>query len=84
MKLSREEIIQMKGTIKFEKNEWTFIRFFTSQDWIDENIKDNMIVDVIGYLQYNEWNGNKTKQFVIEEIEIREDNKATLFEDLFG
>lgn len=43
-----------------------------------------MIVDVIGYLQYNEWNGNKTKQFVIEEIEIREDNKATLFEDLFG
>lgn len=84
IKLSREEIIQMKGTIKFEKNEWTFIRFFTSQDWIDENIKDNMIVDVIGYLQYNEWNGNKTKQFVIEEIEIREDNKATLFEDLFG
>ena len=69
-------------TVKFEKNGWQFIKFFCTHEWIEENIvnmADEVNVEMIGKLQWNEWCGTKSPQFVIERIEFKEFG----FDDLF-
>ena len=40
-----------------------------------------MKIEVIGTLAWNEWQGNKTPQVIIDDIEVKKDELS--FEDLF-
>jgi hypothetical protein len=71
-------------TIKFRIGAWTFVKFFCSHKWIEDNIKGDMLVDIIGTLQWNEWQGNKTPQVIIDEIIFKEQKDEDDFEALFG
>lgn len=74
-----------KATIKFEYKGKEYIKFFCSQ-----KIKDKLCVgknkkvslDIIGKLTYNIYNGNVTKQVIIEDFEVREP-KELKWEDIF-
>lgn len=80
---NKVEVIGRGGTtIKFRIGAWTFVKFFCSHKWIEDNIKGNMLVDIIGTLQWNEWQGNKTPQVIIDEIIFKEQKDE--FEALFG
>lgn len=68
------KVLGKGGTIKFTKDGVDFISFFTSNDMkerlymnVDERVK--LSVEVIGELNWNIWNGRKSKQFVIDKIE---------------
>ena len=41
------------------------ILFHCGDDY--NNIKQNDLIDIVGYLQLNEWNGNRLAQFIVEE-----------------
>jgi single-stranded DNA-specific DHH superfamily exonuclease len=76
------DVIGKAGTtIKFFDNDgMTYIKFFCTHEWIDKlKAHKKIIVEMIGKGQWNEWNGTKTPQFVIDRIEFREPS----FEDLF-
>lgn len=80
---NRVDVIGRGGTtIKFKIGAWTFVKFFCSHKWIEDNIKGDMLVDIIGTLQWNEWQGNKTPQVIIDEIIFKEQKDE--FEALFG
>jgi hypothetical protein len=58
----------------------TYIKFFCTHEWINKlKAHKKVIVEMIGKGQWNEWNGTKTPQFVIDRMEFREPS----FEDLF-
>jgi single-stranded DNA-specific DHH superfamily exonuclease len=76
------DVIGKSGTtIKFVDNDgMTYIKFFCTHEWIDKlKAHKKIIVEMIGKGQWNEWNGTKTPQFVIDRMEFREPS----FEDLF-
>lgn len=70
-------------TITFQVGDWKFIKFFCSHEWQDKTfIYDDMTIDLIGTLDYNVYNGTKTKQVTISDMEVK--NHEVSFEDLFG
>ena len=85
IKLKKDDI-QVLGktdtTIKFRVGDWDFIKFFCSHDWQEKTfIYDEMKIEVIGTLAWNEWQGAKTPQVIIDDMEVKKDELS--FEDLF-
>lgn len=74
-----------KATIKFNYKGIDYIKFFCNQ-----KIKDELFVgrnkkislDIVGKLTYNVYNGNVTKQIIIEDFEVNEP-KEMKWEDIF-
>ena len=74
-----------KTTIKFEYKGKDYIKFFCGQNVKDKlHIGENrkISLDIIGKLEYNVYNGNVTKQVIIEDFEVNEP-KETSWEDIF-
>jgi single-stranded-DNA-specific exonuclease len=85
IRIKKEDIYEVGNgtTVKFYLGGICFIKFFCSKDWKKEHIKDDMFLTVVGSLDWNEYNGNKTPQLIIDKWLMNEVKKVT-FEDLFG
>jgi single-stranded-DNA-specific exonuclease len=61
-----------KDTIKISYKDMEMIRF-KDTNLVDkiENTEKDLILDLIGVIEVNEWRGNRTAQFVIEKYEIK-------------
>lgn len=79
IKINSKDILTMgklKTTIKFRCKDIEYIKFFVSHDYqkeqlhTEENVELNM--NIIGSLQINEFNGRKTKQVLIDEVQFVE------------
>lgn len=77
------QIIGKTGTtVKFRVCDWDFIKFFCSHEWQEKTfIYDEMKIEVIGTITWNEWQGSKTPQVIIDDMEVKKDELS--FEDLF-
>lgn len=80
------EMGKTKSTIKLLLGDVSAIKFFCSNDFkknihVGEN-KD-LDVEIIGTLGFNEWNGSRTKQIVIDKIEVSEHNNKLTIDDLW-
>lgn len=63
-----------KSTIKIMKNGIAYMKFF-AKDMIEElNRYDEVVIEVVGKANLNEWMGTVTPQIFIENYEIKEDN----------
>lgn len=63
------------NTLKIQKNNLTYIKFFAT-DIIEQinNMGEELKISIVGEPAINEWNGNVTPQLLITNIEIIEDN----------
>ena len=71
-----------KTTIKFydPTSRFQFIKFFCTHEWIDKLKKNKeIVVEMIGTPKWNEYNGRRSPQFLIDRMEFREFG----FDDLF-
>ncbi len=59
-------------TIKWNKNGVTYIKFL-AKDLIQELSEKNGLVNIelVGHARMNEWNGRRTPQIMIEEVEVK-------------
>jgi CRISPR/Cas system CSM-associated protein Csm4 (group 5 of RAMP superfamily) len=76
-----------KTTIKFTKDNLTFIKFFCNQEFKDKfflSDKQNhrLQIEIIGELGINTYNGQSSKQCVINHIEVIEKNINNI-DDIF-
>ena len=80
--LKREDIIcigRAGTTIKFKIGEWEFIQFFVSHEWQDKHFLDDMDISCVGSLSWNEYNGVKTPQVIIDKLIIEPYEVEDLF-----
>lgn len=63
-----------KDTIRFEKNGITYIKF-KAKNLINElsSYSENIVINLIGTMNINHWNGNSTPQIIINDLEIKND-----------
>lgn len=71
---SKDEVQIMgknQDTVKIERNGIAFMKFF-AKDFIKEleGAPDNLVLNVIGRANLNEWNSKVTPQIFIEDYEI--------------
>ena len=84
------KVLGKGGTIKFNKDGVDFISFFTSNDMkerlymnVDEKVK--LEIELICELSWNIWQGRKSKQAIISEIECRKiDDEILDFDQIWG
>ena len=67
--------------IRIEKEDIKFVIFSPTNEQKEILKKDNIYVDIIGELGYNVFNGKKSKQVVVDKIEV--EVKKISIEDLF-
>lgn len=75
------------STIKIVEEDITFIKFFAAKSYkesIGVGQNKQYQVDILGTCNLNEWNGNITKQIVIDKIETKEIEMQNItWQDLF-
>lgn len=80
------EIGRNKTTIKFNYQGVDFIKFFCSKE-IRESLyigqKKKLYIDVVGKLEYNVYNGDVSKQIVIDSFDVKTNKKSQDWSDLF-
>lgn len=80
---SKDITIMKEKHLKFKYKDVEFIYFNANKELREQllNIK-NLNLEVIGELSINEWRGKKTKQVIIQDLEIQA-NKEKGMEDIF-
>lgn len=70
-----KKLISFKGTtLSFYEDKMKFVKFGTEfeMDYLDTFEGDRVLVDFVGKLNFNEWNGQRTEQMIIKDFEIKE------------
>lgn len=71
-------------TIRWTYNNWSFVKFMCSHEWQEKTLcYDKMKITAIGTLKWNEYNGIKNPQMMIQNLIVKPVDEIT-YDDLFS